>query len=48
MLGEAVHAVVDEVNVVDVAEAFKQVVPKEKVLISEIDFQGARLISGTV
>ncbi len=46
MLGEAVHAVVDVVNVGDVAEAFKQVLPKEKVLISEIDFQGARLISG--
>jgi pantoate kinase len=46
MLGEAVHAVVDEANIGDVAEAFKQVLPKENVLISEIDFQGARLVSG--
>ncbi len=45
MIGEAVHAVVLEENVADVAEAFKQVLPKEKILISRIDFQGARLVS---
>ncbi len=43
MIGEAVHAVALEENAVDVAEAFKQVLPKEKVFISKIDFQGARL-----
>ncbi len=48
MLGEAVHAVVNEENTADVAEAFKQVVPKENVLISKIDFQGARLLSGDI
>jgi len=32
MLGEAVH------------EAFKKLLPKEKILIANIDFQGARLI----
>jgi pantoate kinase len=44
MLGEAVHALVLEENADRVAEAFKQVLPSEKVIISKIDFQGARLI----
>jgi pantoate kinase len=44
MLGEAVHALVLEENADQVAEAFKQVLPSEKVIISKIDFQGARLI----
>ena len=44
MLGEAVHAVVHEKNVDMVAEAFKQVLPFENVIVSKIDFQGARLI----
>jgi len=44
MIGEAVHAVALEENADDVAEAFKQVLPKEKVLKSKIDFQGARLV----
>ena len=44
MLGEAVHAVVHKEHVAAVAEAFKQVLPSEKVLVSQIDFQGARLI----
>lgn len=44
MLGEALHAVVHEENAVRVAEAFKQVLPSEKVIVSNIDFQGARLI----
>jgi pantoate kinase len=44
MVGEAVHALVLEENVVEIAEAFKQVLPNEKVLVAEIDFQGARLV----
>ena len=44
MIGEVVHAVVLEENVEAVAEAFKQVLPSEKVIVSKIDFQGARLI----
>ena len=44
MIGEAVHAVVLEENVVSVAEAFKQLLPNEKILTSKIDFQGARLV----
>jgi pantoate kinase len=44
MIGEAVHAVVHEENANSVAEAFKQALPSQQVLVSEIDFQGARLI----
>lgn len=44
MIGEAVHALVLEENAVSVAEAFKQVLPKNQVIISKIDFQGARLV----
>jgi pantoate kinase len=44
MIGEAVHAVVHEENVNSVAEAFKQILPQQQVLISKIDFQGARLV----
>jgi len=45
MLGEAVHALVLEENVEGVADAFKRVLPSEKVIVSRIDFQGARLIT---
>ncbi len=44
MIGEAVHAVVLEENAANVTEAFKQVLPKEVVFTSKIDFQGARLM----
>ena len=44
MIGEVVHAVVLQENVEEVAEAFKQVLPSEKVIVSKIDFQGARLV----
>lgn len=44
MIGEAVHAVVHEQNASAVEEAFKQILPKEQVFTSKIDFQGARLI----
>jgi pantoate kinase len=46
MVGEAVHAVTLEENAATVAEAFKQALPKESILASKIDFQGARLVSG--
>ena len=45
MVGEAVHALVLEENAAEIAEAFKQVLPNEKILTAKIDFQGARLIS---
>jgi len=45
MIGEAVHALVLKENVVEVAEAFKQVLPSEKVIVSKIDFQGVRLVA---
>ena len=44
MIGEAVHAVCHEENANSVAEAFKQTLPTQQVLVSRIDFQGARLI----
>ena len=44
MLGEAVHALVSVDSVDAVHEAFKKLLPKEKILIANIDFQGARLI----
>jgi pantoate kinase len=44
MVGEAVHALVHKENVGEIAEAFKQVLPNEKVLVAKIDFQGARLV----
>ena len=44
MIGEAVHAAVLEENAISVAEAFKQVLPNEKIITSKIDFQGARLV----
>jgi pantoate kinase len=45
MIGEAVHALVNKENADRVAEAFKLVLPHENVLVSNIDFQGARLVS---
>lgn len=44
MIGEAVHALVLEENAESVAEAFKQTLPPQQVLVSKIDFQGARLL----
>ncbi len=44
MLGEAIHAVAFKENAAAVAEAFKQILPKKNILVSELDFQGARLV----
>jgi hypothetical protein len=44
MVGEAIHALTLEENAKNVAEAFKRVLPNEKVLEAKVDFQGARLI----
>jgi pantoate kinase len=44
MIGHAVHAVVPRKDAGAVAEAFKRTLPKEQVIISGIDFQGARLV----
>ncbi len=44
MVGEAVHAVTLEENAENIAEAFKQVLPNQKILVAKVDFQGARLI----
>jgi len=44
MIGEVVHAVVHEENAASVAEAFKQTLPSNQILVSRIDFEGVRLI----
>ena len=44
MVGEAVHALALEEKAGNIAEAFKQVLPNEKILMAKIDFQGARLV----
>jgi pantoate kinase len=44
MVGEAAHALTLEENAESITEAFKQVLPTDKILVSKIDFQGARLI----
>jgi len=43
MVGEVIHAVTTLENAKRVVEAFKQVLPADKIIVSEIDFQGARL-----
>ena len=44
MVGEVIHAVTTLENAKRVVEAFKQVLPEDKIIVSEIEFQGARLI----
>lgn len=44
MVGEAVHALVLEDKVDGVVEVFKNVLPKEKILVAKIDFRGAHLV----
>jgi pantoate kinase len=46
MVGEAVHAVTLEENALELEQAFKQMLPKAGILVSKIDFQGARLVTG--
>jgi len=44
MVGEAVHALTTLENAENVVQAFKKVLPKDKILISQVDVQGARLL----
>jgi pantoate kinase len=44
MIGEAVHAATVEENLVDVVDAFKEHLPDEHLVVSPIDFRGARLL----
>ena len=44
MVGEAVHALTTLDNVENVVQAFKQVLPQQKILVARVDIQGARLI----
>ena len=44
MVGEAIHALASKKNAENIAEAFRKILPNERVLKTEIDFQGARLV----
>lgn len=44
MVGEAVHAVTTVENMEKVVQAFKRVLPQEKILCGRIDFQSVRLV----
>lgn len=44
MVGEAVHALTTSENAEKVVQAFKQVLPEQKILVSQVDVQGARLL----
>jgi pantoate kinase len=47
MVGEAVHALTRPENAATVIQAFKQVLPEERIISAEIDLQGARLLGMT-
>ncbi|MGC8998307.1 MAG: pantoate kinase [Candidatus Bathyarchaeia archaeon] len=44
MVGEAVHALTTSENAERVAQAFKRILPEEKVLVSRVELGGARLL----
>jgi len=44
MIGEAVHALTRLENAGNLTEAFKQILPENRVICAGIDFQGARLL----
>jgi pantoate kinase len=44
MVGEAVHVLTKLENAENVVQAFKQVLPQDKILVAQVDIQGARLI----
>ena len=44
MVGEAVHALTTLENAEKVAQAFKRILPEERVLMAKVDLQGARLL----
>jgi pantoate kinase len=44
MVGEAVHALTTLENAENVGQAFKRVLPGDKILVAQVDIQGARLI----
>ena len=44
MIGEAVHAVVEEEELDKVLNVFKRFIPEEKIIISDITLDSARII----
>jgi len=45
MIGEAAHAVLYKEELETVEQAFRKYLPPESIVVSEIDFQGARILS---
>jgi hypothetical protein len=45
MVGEAVHALTTLENAEKVAQAFKQILPEDSVLVSNVELYGARLLN---
>jgi pantoate kinase len=44
MVGEAVHAVINENSYGKLVNAFREYLPEENIIVADIDFQGARLV----
>ncbi|MEM2465968.1 MAG: hypothetical protein QXZ47_01550, partial [Candidatus Bathyarchaeia archaeon] len=44
MVGEAVHALATSENAEKVAQAFKRVLPEERVIVANVELYGARLL----
>ena len=44
MIGEAIHTLAFEENATNIINGFMKILPKERILVSKIDFQGARLV----
>ena len=44
MIGEEVHALTQSENGANLVEAFKQVLPKKRIICIKIDFQDPRLL----
>lgn len=44
MVGEAVHAVTTSENARDLVQAFKHALPQQKIIVSKVDMQGARIV----
>ena len=44
MVGEAIHTLTLKENTMNIVKLFKKSLPDEKIFISKIDFQGARIL----
>ncbi len=46
MVGEAVHAVVEAEKLGNVLKVFERFLPRNKIIVADIDFQGVKLVDG--